>query len=118
MTPIDLTLNRTRMITKTSNMKKETVRLLLAPTGWICLELLNLYLVQTGMKYPKKNEIGKRAKITTRRASHIAWKNKTVHHLLRSPPLPDTLAQEVEKCLGMRLSSHKRLQGIFVPQYL
>ena len=85
-TPIDLTPNRTRMITEIPNMKKETVRLLLAPTGWIWLELLNLFLVQTGMKYPHLTEIGKGAMITTRKASNIAWKSKTVYHLLRSSP--------------------------------
>ena len=56
-------------------MKKETVRLLLA--------LLNLLLVQTGMNYPELMEIGKGAMITTRKTSHIAWKSKTVYHLLR-----------------------------------
>ena len=60
-TPIDVTLNRTRMITEISNMKKETVSLLLAPTGPICLNLLNLFLIQTGMKYPDPTEIGKGA---------------------------------------------------------
>ena len=59
-----------------SNMKKETVRFLLA--------LLNLLLVQTGMKYPELMEIGKGAIITTRKTSHIAWNGKTVYHLLRS----------------------------------
>ena len=75
-------------------------------------------LVQTGMKYPDLTEIGKGAMITTRKVSNIAWKCKTVYHLLRYPPQPDTLAYEVEKCLEMRLSPHKRLQGIFVLQYL
>ena len=75
-------------------------------------------LVQTGMKYSDLTEIGKGAMITTRKASKIAWKSKTVYHLLRSPQQPDTLAYEVEKCLEMRLSPHKRLQGIFALQYL
>ena len=103
---------------KLSNMKKETVRLLLTPTVWICLELLNLFLVQTGMKYADLTEIGKGGIITTRKASHIAWKSNFVYHLLRSHTIPDTLAYEAEKCLEMRLSPHKRLQGIFVLQYL
>ena len=78
-TAIDLTLDRTRMITKISSVKKETVRLLIAPTGWICLELLNLLLnlVQTGMKYPDLMTIWKGAMITTKKVSHIAWKSKT-----------------------------------------
>ena len=54
-------------------------RLLIAPTGWICLELLNLWLnlVQTGMKYPDLTTIWKGAMITTRKVSNIAWKSKT-----------------------------------------
>ena len=117
-TPIDLTLNRTRIITEISNMKKETVRLLLAPTGWICLELLNLLLVQTGMKYPDLTEIGKGAMITTRKASDIAWKSKAVYRFLRSPPQPDTLSYKHEKLLEVGLSPQKRLQGFFALQYL
>ena len=66
-------------------MKKETVRLLLAPTGWICLELVDLLLLQTGIKYPDLTEIGKGEVITTRKASHIAWKSKTVHIFLDRP---------------------------------
>ena len=73
---------------------------------------------KSGMKYSDLTEIGKGAMITTRKASHIAWKSKTVYDLLRSPPQPDTLAYEIEKCLKMRLSPHKRLKGIFVLQYL
>ena len=69
-------------------------------------------LVQTGMKYPDLTEIEKGAMITTRKASNIAWKSETVYHLLRYHPQPDTLAYGVEKCLEMRLSPHKRLQGI------
>ena len=46
-------------------MKKETVRLLFVPTGSICLELLNLLLVETEIKYPYLTEIGKRAMINT-----------------------------------------------------
>ena len=106
------------MIIEISNITKETIRLLLAPTGLVSGKLLNLLLVQTGMKYSDLTEIGKGAMITTRKASHIAWKSKTVYDLLRSPPQPDTLAYEVEKCLKMRLSPHKRLKGIFVLQYL
>ena len=64
-------------------MNKETVRLLLAPTGLICLELLNLLQVQTGMKYPDLMEIGKGAMIMPRKASDIAWNSKTVYHFLR-----------------------------------
>ena len=70
------------------------------------------------MKYPDLTEIGKGAIITTRKASHFASKRKTVYHLLRSPPQPDALANEVEKGSEMRLSPHKRLQEIFVLQYL
>ena len=55
--------------------------------------------------------------ITTRKASDIAWKSKTVYHLLKSPPQPDTLAYEVEKSLEMRLSPRKSLQENFVLQY-
>ena len=66
------------------------------------------------MKYPELTEIGKGAMITMKKT----WKSKTVYHLLRSPTQPDTLAYEAEKCLEMRLSPHKRLQGNFVLQYL
>ena len=72
-----------QMITKISNMNKETVRLLLAPAGWICLELLNLLLAQTGMKYPDVTEIGKGAMIMLRKPSDIAWKSKNVYRFLR-----------------------------------
>ena len=48
------------------------------------------------MKYPDLTEIGKGAMITTRKASDIAWKSKTVYHLPRSPTQADTLAYEVE----------------------
>ena len=99
-------------------MKKEAVRLLLAPTGSICLELLNLLLVQTGMKYHDLTEIGKGAMITPRKDSDIAWKSKTVYRFLRLPLQPDTLAYEGEKCLKAGLSAQKGLQGIFILQYL
>ena len=66
-------------------MKKETLRPLLAPAGWICLELLDLLLVPTGIKYPDLTEIGKGAVITTRKASHITWKSKTVYIFLDRP---------------------------------
>ena len=98
--------------------EKRNGKVLLAATGWIYLELLNLFLVQTGMKYPDLTEIGKGSMITTRKALSIAWKSKTVYPLLRSPQEPDTLAYEVEKCLEITLSPHKRLQGIFVLQSL
>ena len=65
---IDLTLNVIRMITEISNMKKEKVRLLLAPAGWICLELLNLLLVQISIKYPDQTEIRKVAMVVTRKS--------------------------------------------------
>ena len=80
------------MITEISNMKKETVRLLLAPTRWICLELLDLFLLQTGMKYPDLTEIGKGAMITMRKASTIAWKSKNVYHLLWDEIIPSQMS--------------------------
>ena len=42
-----------------------TVTLLFAPTGWICEELLNILLVETGIKYPCLTEIGKGEMIRT-----------------------------------------------------
>ena len=77
----------------------------------IYLELLNLFLVQTGMKYPDLTETGKGAINTMRKASHIAWKRKTVYHLLRPPPQLDTLPNEVEKSLEMRLSPRNVCKG-------
>ena len=80
-----------------SNMKKETVRLLFAPKWWICLELLNLLLAQTGMTYPYLTEIGKGY-----------CQGRSLHRLLRSSPQPDTLTYEGETFLEMRLSPKKR----------
>ena len=65
--------------------EKRNGKALLAPTGWICLELVDLLLVQTGIKYPDLTEIGKGAVINTRKASHIAWKSKTVYIFLGRP---------------------------------
>ena len=53
-------------------MKKEMVRLSLAPTGWICLKLLNLLLVHTGMKYPYLTDVGKGTMITMRKALDLS----------------------------------------------
>ena len=61
------------------------------------------------MKYPDLTEIGKGAMIMARKASDIAWKNKTVYRFLRLPLQPDTLAYEGEKFLKVGLSLQKRL---------
>ena len=99
-------------------MKKETVRFLIAPTGWICLEPLNSMLVKSGMKYPNITKIGKGAMIMGK-ASGVAWKSKTVYCLLRLPPQPGIFVYEGEILVKeMRLYPQKRLQGIFVLQYL
>ena len=99
-------------------MKKETVRFLIAPTGWICLEPLNSMLVKSGMKYPNITKIGKGAMIMGK-ASDVAWKSKTVYCLLRLPPQPGIFVYEGEILVKeMRLYPQKRLQGIFVLQYL
>ena len=99
-------------------MKKETVRFLIAPTGWICLEPLNSMLVKSGMKYPSITKIGKGAMIMGK-ASDVAWKSKTVYCLLRLPPQLGIFVYEGEILVKeMRLYPQKRLQGIFVLQYL
>ena len=100
-----------------SNVKKETVRFLLAPTGWICLEPLNLMLVKSGMKYPNITKIGKGAMIMGK-ASDVTWKSMTVYCLLRLPPQLGIFVYDGEIFLEMRLYPQKRLQGIFVLHYL
>ena len=74
--------------------------------------------VQTEMKYPYLMDIWKGAMTTARVASDIAWKDKTIYRLLRSLAQPDTLTNEGEKFLDMRLSPQNRLQEIFVLHYL
>ena len=56
------------------------------------------------MKYRDLTEIGKGAMITTRKASDMAWKIKTVYLLLTSLPQPTTFAYDDEKFLEVRLA--------------